>query len=272
MHKILYFEYWFLTICKICLLFLIDLLFTDPPSGIPRITTEKSNLFFYESDTIIARCEIEDGVPSANMTLEFKPLTLKKAISVLENNVLSINLSVTANRTMDQNKLVCKVNHFAWLENQEKVTETDNFTLYSKFKPIITAQINFQFQHLNVKYIYIIVDPPGSPTLYTVNDTWLENRTYSVYCISEEGRPESSYRWTLNGREIKDEHRHQINIRANQNQLNAQLVCNVYNNYTLTKMTSVAASVSLKVKRKFQLISDKQKTIMDRSMALLQLW
>ena len=76
--------------------------------------------------------------------------------------------------------------------------------------------------------------PPGEPRIDT-NHTWLENRTYPALCISEVGRPESSYRWTLDGVNIKDEHSNQIRIEAHMDLDGALLACNVSNNYTIVK-------------------------------------
>ena len=59
--------------------------------------------------------------------------------------------------------------------------------------------------------------------------------TYTAACISEEGRPESSYRWTLDGVDIKDEQSYQIRIDAHMDFDGALLACNVSNNYTMVK-------------------------------------
>ena len=83
----------------------------------------------------------------------------------------------------------------------------------------------------------LIPVPPSNPSLSTSNHTWLENRTYIVICESKAGNPESSYRWSLDGQEIKDEHSNQIQIQAHMDLNKALLGCNVSNNYTISKNT-----------------------------------
>ena len=85
---------------------------------------------FYESDEIKAHCEIQDGLPSANMSWIFTPV---KGITTDVNMVdktKRISFKEQANRTMDRERLICKVHHMAWLDNPEKVTQTDKFTIY----------------------------------------------------------------------------------------------------------------------------------------------
>ena len=105
---------------------------SDPPNGVPIINVEKENLLFYESDEIRADCEIEDGLPSANMSWMFTPLPhLTQSVTVVDNKQ-RISLIVNVNRTMDQQKLSCKANHFAWLDNPDKITHTDKIAVYCK--------------------------------------------------------------------------------------------------------------------------------------------
>ena len=78
----------------------------------------------------------------------------------------------------------------------------------------------------------------------------MENRTYIVLCISEAGRPESSYRWTLDGVDIKDEHLNKIQIDAHKNLDGVLLGCNVSNNYTIVKNTPTYDTITLIVECK----------------------
>ena len=93
---------------------------------------EQDELLFYEGDEIKAACEIQDGLPSANMSWAFSPVPDLQYNSTTVGDLRRINLSVKSNRTMDQHRVSCKVNHFAWLSNTEKVTNTDNITVYCK--------------------------------------------------------------------------------------------------------------------------------------------
>ena len=93
--------------------------------------------------------------------------------------------------------------------------------------------------------------PPGEPRIST-NHTWLENRTYTALCISEAGRPESSYRWAQNGVAFKDEHLNQIRIDARMDLDGTILRCNVSNNYTIEKNKPKYDTKSLIVECKFQ--------------------
>ena len=76
----------------------------------------------------------------------------------------------------------------------------------------------------------LIPVPPSNPSLSTSNHTWSENRTYIAICESKAGNPESSYRWTLDGQEVKDEHSYQIEIQAYMDLNEALLGCNVLHN------------------------------------------
>ena len=77
------------------------ILFSDPPRGAPSITLEKKGSVFYESDELEADCEIEDGLPPANMSWMFTPLPhLTQSVTVVDNKQ-RINLNVNVNRTMD---------------------------------------------------------------------------------------------------------------------------------------------------------------------------
>ena len=89
---------------------------------------------FYESDKLTAYCEIEDGLPPANMSWMFTPLPHLTEDKTMVDNKQRISLNVNSNRTMDQHRLSCRVNHFAWLDNPEKITETDKITVYCKNK------------------------------------------------------------------------------------------------------------------------------------------
>ena len=93
---------------------------------------EQDDLLFYEGDEINAACEIQDGLPPANMSWAFSPVPDLQHNSTTVGDLQRINLSVKSNRTMDQQRLSCKVNHSAWLNNTEKVTNTDNITIFCK--------------------------------------------------------------------------------------------------------------------------------------------
>ena len=108
------------------------ILFSDPPGVAPSITLEQSGPVFYESDKLTAHCEIEDGYPTANMSWMFTPLQYLTQSVTMVDNKQRISLNVNINRTMDQHRLSCKVNHFAWLDNPEKITHTDKITVYCK--------------------------------------------------------------------------------------------------------------------------------------------
>ena len=105
---------------------------SDPPNGVQVINVEQENLLFYEPDEIKADCEIEDGLPPANMSWMFTPLQHLTQERSMIGNKQRISLNVDVNRTMDQHRLSCKVNHFAWLDNPEKITHTDKITIYCK--------------------------------------------------------------------------------------------------------------------------------------------
>ena len=87
-------------------------------------------------------------------------------------------------------------------------------------------------------YFQICAVPPGKASLSTANETWVENRTYTVLCLAEEGQPESAYKWTVDGHDIKGyENSHQLQIQAYMELNGAILGCNVSNNYTIVKNT-----------------------------------
>ena len=104
----------------------------DPSNGTATIIMEQDHLLFYEGDEIKAACEIQDRRPSANMSWAFSPVPDLTKNNTRVGDIHRINLSLKANRTMDQHMLSCKVNHFALSNNTEKVTNTDNITIYCK--------------------------------------------------------------------------------------------------------------------------------------------
>ena len=62
---------------------------------------------------------------------------------------------------------------------------------------------------------------------------WLENRTYSVSCISEAGNPQNQYKWTLNGQLVHTGYEYSITAHIDQDK--AILVCNVSNKFTVDR-------------------------------------
>ena len=113
-------------------LFFIDVFPTDPPNGSPTITVEQGSLVFYESDDIKAHCEIHDGLPSANMSWIFTPVQQITNNVTMVDKIKRISFKKKANRTMDRERLICKVHHMAWLDNPERISQTEKLTIFCK--------------------------------------------------------------------------------------------------------------------------------------------
>ena len=100
-------------------------------------------------------------------------------------------------------------------------------------------------------FLNICSVPPGEANLSTANETWVENRTYTVLCKAEVGQPESDYRWTVDGQDIKGhKNSHQLQIEAFMELNGALLGCNVSNNYTVVKNTPKYDTIRLVVECK----------------------
>ena len=100
-------------------------------------------------------------------------------------------------------------------------------------------------------YFQICAVSPGEATLSTANETWVENRTYTVLCKAEAGQPKSNYRWTYNGQDIKGhENSPHLQIQANMEHNGVLLGCSVSNNYTIVKNTSKNVAMRLVVECK----------------------
>ena len=83
-------------------------------------------------------CEIEDGKPTANMTWKYPPSVQGLTqTEIIEGNTKRRILTGKVHRDMDQENLLCKVRHFAWLDNPEKEKSTGRITVYCKQLPCI---------------------------------------------------------------------------------------------------------------------------------------
>ena len=83
-------------------------------------------------------CEIEDGKPTANMTWTYSSsVTGLTQTEVIEGNIKRRILTGKAHRELDQKSLLCKVQHFAWLDNPEREKSAGRMTVYCKQRPCI---------------------------------------------------------------------------------------------------------------------------------------
>ena len=116
------------------LFFLYYNYFLDPPKDSITIRLVPNSWLLYEEDDLSVTCEIEDGKPTANITWMYPPsVPGLTQTEVIEGNIKRKILTGKAHRDLDQENLLCKVHHFAWLDKPEKEKWADRVTVYCKY-------------------------------------------------------------------------------------------------------------------------------------------